>query len=135
MSVAGAVWLPSASVTRWPLDGTVMRWGTANSVAKLLSSVLTSKVGRASGSAALRPRAAGDGAGAMAMTGLAVGLACGGGETSSVQGRGSRPCVARPGWPVESVSCTLPQSSPLFCATSAWRSISTVDLSASSVAR
>ena len=70
----------------------------------------------------------------MAMAG-AAGMACGGGATSSVQARGRRPCVARPGWPVDRVSCTLLQSSPLFCATSAWRSSSTLDWVPSSVTR
>ena len=111
-----------------------MRCGTANSVAKALSVLVTSKLGRAS-SATLR-RARGDaGAGAamaMAGTGAALGV---GGAMSSVHGRGRRPCVARPGWPVERVSCTLLQSSPLFWATRAWRSSSTLGLAASSVAR
>ncbi|MNT50729.1 hypothetical protein D3C72_1876610 [compost metagenome] len=55
--------------------------------------------------------------------------------TSSVQDRGKRACVLRPGWPVDSVSCTLLQSSPLACTTRAWRSSCTWFLTVSSCAR
>ena len=40
-----------------------------------------------------------------------------------------------PGWPVDRVSCTPSQSSPVACATSAWRSSRTCFVALSSVAR
>ena len=59
----------------------------------------------------------------------------GGGATSSRQGRGRPPAVARVGWPVERVSATPLQSSPVACATRARRSRRTVAVALSSVAR
>ena len=123
---------------RWPLEGTLIFCGTANSVAKLPWNTLTSKLGTASADSAAvaRMRATGAGAG-MGAPAIAATGACGGGGGSMPMrhGLGSGPCVAAPGWPVERVSCTPSQSSPVFCATSAWRSNRTFLLALSSVAR
>ena len=71
--------------------------------------------------------------GALAM--LIPACAVGGGGTSSVQGRGSGPWLAASGWPVDRVSATPRQSSPVVCATRARRSSSTVAVSVLSRAR
>ena len=93
-SVVSARCSPSDSVTRWPLEGTLMRCGTANSVAKLPSNTLTSKLGSASG--ALAAAATGTGAGAAARRWRAS-PAAGGGSMPTRQGRGSGPWVSAPG--------------------------------------
>ncbi len=78
-------------------------------------------------SARLR-RARGDaGAGAaMAMAGTGAALGVGSCNVQRPRAGQAALGVARPGWPVERVSCTLLQSSPLFWATRAWRSSSTL---------
>ena len=60
---------------------------------------------------------------------------CGGGSTPMRQGVGVRPAVLRLGWPVDSTSFTPRQSSPVACATSAWRSMRSLRVVVSSSAR
>ncbi|MNT45169.1 hypothetical protein D3C86_1019200 [compost metagenome] len=115
-----------------------MLCGTANSVAKLLSNTLTSNSGSRARSMAIL-RSAAMAAGAAAGIGAAMyadsAFARGGGSMPMRHALGVRPVVSRRGWPVDSTSFTPRQSSPVACATSAWRSMRTLRVVVSSSAR
>ncbi|MNK75506.1 hypothetical protein D3C87_950470 [compost metagenome] len=114
-----------------------MLCGTENSVAKLLSNTLTSNSGsRARSMAILRSAAMGEGAAAIGAAMYAdSAFARGGGSMPMRHALGVRPVVSRRGWPVDSTSFTPRQSSPVACATSAWRSMRTLRVVVSSSAR
>src|SRR6266705_5051737 len=128
---AGSESFASDTVSLRPSEGRLTVPGTSNSVVKVVcTSIGASALGS---SAILRVSAAGAAARRLyesSDTAPTLGL-----YNDNIHGRGSVACGESRGWPVESVSLTFDQSSPVVLEIAPWRSSDTFDPAESSPAR
>src|SRR5712692_2996094 len=127
----GSATFASDTVSLRPSEGRLTAPGTSNSVANV---VCTSTGASALGSSAIL-RVSWAGAAAVRLyessdTAPMLGL-----YKDNFHGRGSVACGESRGWPVESLSLTLVQSSPVVCEIAPWRSSDTFDPAESRPAR